>query len=194
MNLSDQLIIENIKKKDEKTIYKLRLEYLPLVKYMVLNYKYSDGKRFVSAEQSDAEDLLHDALYILIKKITDGNFKLTSKLSSYFYAICKNLLKVKLNKKLHELEYRNSQMNEMVEVKEESQDLLLDKNLHKQAFDYYFKKLSKSCQDVLSLYWLEYSVSQISEKLGFTKNYIMKRKYECKNKLIKLVKENPENI
>jgi RNA polymerase sigma factor (sigma-70 family) len=190
MKISDKQIIANIENKDEKTLRLLRSEYLPLVKYMVLNYNYSDGKRFVTAEAEEAEDLLHDALYILIKKILDGKLILTGKLSSYFYAICKNLLKVKLKKKLHELQYRK----ETFENVESSEEFIFDANLKKKIFDHYFNKLKKSCQEIMKMYWLDYSVKEIAKETGFTKNYVMKHKYECKKKLMELVKRNPENI
>jgi len=35
---TDKEIIENIKRKDDKTILFLRKEYEPMVKYMILNY------------------------------------------------------------------------------------------------------------------------------------------------------------
>lgn len=189
---SDKELIEKIKEKDEDTIYKLRMEYLPMVKYMVLNYRYSDGNRAVLASQNEVEDLLHDALYVVIKKILDGNLNLTSKLSTYFYAVCKNLLKVKLKKKLFEKNYKN--YNKDYINSPGKTDELYDKNLKKNAFDHYLQQLSKGCQEMLSLYWLEYSVADISEKLGFTKNYVMKRKYECKTKLVNLIKNNPDNL
>ena len=189
---SDQEILENIKEKDEKTILYLRREYLPMVKYMVLNYRYSDGIRTITGSQNDVDDLLHDALYVLIKKILSGNFNLTSKLSTYFYAVSKNLLKVKLRKKLLEMNYKD--YNEDHKYSPDSADILYDENLQRNAFDYYFEALSKVCKEILNMYWLEFSVAEIAEKTGNTKNYIMKRKYECQNRLIKLIQKNPDNI
>jgi DNA-directed RNA polymerase specialized sigma24 family protein len=46
----------------------------------------------------------------------------------------------------------------------------------------------------MKMYWLDYSVKEIAKETGFTKNYVMKHKYECKKKLMELVKRNPENI
>lgn len=190
--MSDLEILENIKEKDEKTILYLRREYLPMVKYMILNYRYSDGKRTITASQNDVDDLLHDALYVLIKKIISGNFNLTSKLSTYFYAVSKNLLKIKLRKVLLEMNYKD--YNEDHKYSPDITDTLYDNNLQKNAFEYYFQSLSEVCKEILNLYWLEFSVAEISSKLGNTKNYIMKRKYECQNRLIKLIQKNPDNI
>ena len=190
--ISDREILKKIKKKDESTILYLRREYLPMVKYMILNYRYSDGIRTITATQNDADDLLHDALYVLIKKIIGENFELTSKLSTYFYAVSKNLLKVKLRKKLLEMNYKD--YNEDHKYSPDRTDILYDKNLQKNAFEYYFQSLSEVCKEILNLYWLEFSVAEISSKLGNTKNYIMKRKYECQNRLIKLIQKNPDNI
>ncbi len=193
--ITDKEIIENIKRKDDKTILFLRKEYESMIKYMILNYRFSDGNVSVSASLTDAEDLLHDALYILLDKIINKNFELKSKLSTYFYAVAKNLLKLKLRKKL--LETKKSNYNADFEYKqnqESTADYLYDKNLKQHAFDYYFKQLSEVCQKILNLYWLSYSVKEISEKLGYNKNYIMKRKYECTLRLTKLIKKNADQL
>lgn len=194
-NKTDKELIELIKNKDNKTILFLRKEYEPMVRYMILNFRYSDGDNAVSALLSDTEDLLHDAFYILTDKIINKNFELTSKLSTYFYAVAKNLLKLKLRKKLLEknkniynadFEYKLNQGNKT--------DYLYDENLKRKAFDYYFKQISEVCRKILNLYWLEYTVKEISEELGYTDNYIMKRKYECTNRLIKLIKKNADQL
>jgi len=187
----DSELIKRILAKDEKVIVELRKKYFPMIKYMVMNYKYSDGTNISTGNFDDAEDILHDTFYIIIKKIFNKKLSLTSKLSTYFYAVSKNLLKVKLNKRLHEIRYRKYNENEIFSY--EKTDKFFDNNLKKNAFEYYFSKLSKGCTEILKLYWLEYSVAETAEKLGNTKNYIMKRKYECQKKLIKLIKENKDN-
>ena len=194
-NKTDKELIKLIKDKNNKAILFLRKEYEPMIKYMILNFRYSDGNNSVSAVLSDTEDLLHDAFYILTDKIFNKKFELTSQLSTYFYAVAKNLLKLKLRKKLLEkskntynadFEYNLSQGNKT--------DYLYDENLKRKAFDYYYKQLSEVCQKILNLYWLEYSVKEISETIGYTDNYIMKRKYECTNRLIKLIKKNADQL
>ncbi len=192
MNITDQEIIEKIKQEDHKTISGLRKEYYMMVRYFVSYYRYSNGTYSAQASVSDIDDLLQETFYIIIKKILNEELVLTSKLSTYFYSIFKNLLKVHLRKKLLDTKYRvhNIQNHE----NDEKFELIYDKNLKQNAFDYYFDKLSDVCRNILNHYWLELSVAEIAKKLGNTKNYIMKRKYECKNRLIKLIKENPDNI
>ena len=189
---TDKELIENIKKRDEKTILFLRTEYEPMVKYMVLNYKFSDGKNTVSAFLSDTEDILHDALYVLIKKVSETDFQLSSKLSTYFYAVAKNLLKLKLRKRT--IEKRGNAYLSEHPVNQERTDTLYDKNLKENAFDFYFMKLSEVCRKILKLYWQGYNITEIAEKTGNTKKYIMKRKYECTNRLIKLIKKNTDQL
>ncbi|NPA67325.1 MAG: sigma-70 family RNA polymerase sigma factor [Chlorobi bacterium] len=193
--LSDKELIERIKAKDDKVILFLRREYEPMIRYMILNYAFSDGETTVSASLSDAEDLLHDTFYILLDKILNKDFKLTAKLSTYFYAVAKNLLKLKLRKKL--LETKKSAYNADFDYKQtetDKTDYLYDKKLKKNAFDYYFNRLSEVCKKILNLYWMNYSVTEIAEKLEYKKNYVMKRKYECTKRLTKLIKDNEDNL
>lgn len=43
-----------------------------------------------SLSRSDCEDIFQEAFIVLYKKITDGEFVLTSSLSTYFIGICRN--------------------------------------------------------------------------------------------------------
>ncbi len=189
---TDQQIIENILKKDAETMQFLHNEYLPIVKYLVYHCSYRSEKVNVQLYETDAEDILYDALYILIKKIYDNNFVLTSKLSTYVYAVCKNLVKMKLKKKYYEVKYQDAAVNH-TEFADDF-DEYYDDHLKNNVFEHYYQMLSGMCKEILKYYWTDYSVAEIAEKTGNTKNYIMKRKYECQNRLIELIKLNPDHI
>ena len=60
---------------------------------MIRNYISKNNGR-----TEDAEDLLQDALVVLWQKVHQGNFILSSKLSTYIMAICKNLWLKRLSK------------------------------------------------------------------------------------------------
>ena len=98
----------------------------------------------------------------------------------------KKLLEKTKNTYNADFEYKLNQGNKT--------DYLYDENLKRNAFEYYFKQLSEVCQKLLNLYWLSYSVKEISENLGYSKNFIMKRKYECTQRLTKLIRKNTDQL
>ena len=189
--MTDQELLKKIRSRDEKTIVYLRELYYPMIKYMVENYKYSDNINLISGNQADIEDIMHDTFYIMMKKISNEDFAPKSKLVTYFYGVSKNLLRSKLQKRLVELKHTDKvEKTYDTSINPEN---LYDRNLRKNAFDYYLNKLSGVCKEILNFYWLSYSVAEIADRMENTKKYIMKRKYECQKRLIKLIKENPDN-
>ena len=69
-----------------------------------------------SLSRSDCEDIFQEAFIVLYKKITDGEFVLTSSLSTYFIGICRNKAYERMRgmgKKLNIIdEYPNSTKDE----------------------------------------------------------------------------------
>jgi RNA polymerase sigma factor (sigma-70 family) len=190
--ISDSQIIEMIKNRDDKVIGYIRRKYLPIIEYMIKNYAYSNGKNYCTAEESDVDDVFQEALYVLIERVWEQDFKLTSSLITFFYAVCRNILKVKLNKKLLEVDFRD--YNYMQLKDNNDTDKLYDLELKRQLFDHYFEKLSDRCRSILKLYWKEFPVPVIARDLGVTMNFVMKRKYECIKRLSYLIKSNPDKF
>ncbi len=190
--MTDQEIVEQIEKKDPNAILYLRKEYYPIVLFLAdkLGIQTDQGVRYVN--DYEVEDIFNDALYVLVEKIFKGDFTLTAKLSTYFYAVCKNMIKVKLKRILLDIQFRDSE--EWTSEESNEVEACYVDEMKQTIFDHYYQTLSKVCKEILNYYFLSYSVSEISEKTGNTKNYVMKRKYECQNRLMLLIKSNPDKI
>ena len=74
----DQNLIDKIRKRDQKTLAVMYKEVYPMVlKYVISN----------SGTEEDAQDVFQDAYYILLQKVDDVNFVLTSQLSTFLVGI-----------------------------------------------------------------------------------------------------------
>ena len=52
-----------------------------------------------------------------------------------------------------------------------------------------FRELSENCRRVMSLYFQKVPMEEIAQLMGFASvNYAKKRKYQCKEKLVSLVR------
>ena len=189
---TDSEIIEHLKNRNSEAVRYLLKKFLPMIKYMGKDYKFSDGEIIVTASEEDTEDVFQEALYIIIKRIDAEDLKLSSKFSTFFYAVCKNLLKRKLKSRIVKEKYKIEKEFEDAEVEEPFMTFEFDHRQH--MFDFYFLKLSPVCKKILELSWKEKTNIEIAKILGYTVKYVAKRKYECKNRLIDLIKTNPENI
>ena len=189
---SDELIIKHLRERKSDAVSYIVKKYLPMIKFMVSDYNYSEGQISASLNEDDAEDIFQESLYIIIKKIDSGDLKLTVKFSTYLYAVCKNLLKYKLKKLITEQKYKTNEAENTVIVEDTAE--IYKTNKRQELFDHYFLLLSPVCKNILKMSWSDYSQTEIADKLGNTIKYIRKRKHECKKRLIELILKNPDKI
>jgi len=179
---SDREILEGLKNRQRAVVLFVTNEYLSMITYMV--------KRMGGSNQ-DAEDIFQEALMVVLKKLDKDELKLTARFTTFFYAICKNLRLCQLNEKKRENEYMYVYLNDAYYPETTANRT---KELQEKKFQHYFERLSKVCREILRLYTIKLSVKEIAMELGNTEKYIRKRKYECKNRLAKLVMENKDKI
>jgi DNA-directed RNA polymerase specialized sigma24 family protein len=86
---TDQTLLERLQQKDEKAIYEVYRKYFPTVEnYIILN----------SGSSPDADDVFQDAMLILLDKVKNKDFVLSSSVKTFLFAICKNLWLKKLSR------------------------------------------------------------------------------------------------
>ena len=78
--MKDSLIIDELKKGNTK-VFSLVYNSYPLIENYILNN---------SGSEEDAKDIFQNTLIIFYQKVKAPEFKLTSKLSTYLFGICKN--------------------------------------------------------------------------------------------------------
>jgi len=91
---SEEEWIEGIRNMKPQVIQKFYKKQLPIIRKMI--FRYEIGR------ETEAEDIVIDALMILINNLGSDKFEARSKLDTYFYRICTNICldKVKYNKKI----------------------------------------------------------------------------------------------
>jgi RNA polymerase sigma factor (sigma-70 family) len=169
--MKDKELITQIKKGDEKALdYIYHKNFKSIIK-MVLNNK---------GTEDEAQDIYQDALIVLWQKVQKDDFVLTSKLSTYLYAICKNLWLRELERKSRlvgiekdEVEFINLEQKERIKIIHDCIDSLGD-----------------TCKKVLTYYYFDgMSMLEIAKKLGFANADTAKsKKYKCKKELDSLIK------
>jgi DNA-directed RNA polymerase specialized sigma subunit len=80
-----------------------------------------------------------------------------------------------------------------VEEVEMGEDLLekIDKSEKEALYFKHFRELGESCREILEAYFNKIPVKEIAEKLKTSESYIKKRKFNCKEKLIKSIQDDP---
>ncbi|MGV3587712.1 MAG: RNA polymerase sigma factor [Adhaeribacter sp.] len=135
-----------------------------------------------SGQEEDARDLLQEALIVLFRKLQQPEFVLTCKVTTFIYAVCRNMW-------LHQLVKQGGvqpDINDIYPTKhlpenaaEEERDLL-DKKL-----ELAFKDLDAIGQQILIKYYFDnQSLEEIAHALNFpSANAVKVKKFRCIQKL-----------
>lgn len=178
--MSDKEIIKAIRKGyNEKPIKQLYLEY-PKVKALILK---SGGTALI------AQEIFNDSLVLLIEKIQNPSFELTSKLTTYLYGVNRFLMKNELRKQQkhnHTLEW-----NDTLTLNQEELDYDFEKEKQLTRLEKVLEVISEKCKQIFRLfYYQKENMKFIAEKLGFSSESSAKtQKYKCIEKASKIAME-----
>lgn len=147
-----------------------------------------------NGDNNDANDVFQEAIIIIYRKLKEQNLTLEScAFETYLYSVCRLLWLKQLEKK------KNSIVN-VYDIHEYS-DVIHDdgineiaqKNEKYKLFQDHFKKLGKDCQKILQLFFDKVPLKQVAEIMGLTsENYAKKRKHQCKEYLVRSIKQDTE--
>ncbi|MBX9851255.1 MAG: RNA polymerase sigma factor [Cytophagaceae bacterium] len=177
---SDRDILNAIEKgQDEKVLSFLYSDVLPKVKGFILKNQGS---------VDEAKDIFQDGVIRFYDVVKEGKFEGKSSISTYIFAISKNLW-------INHMKKKNRYISEEpVDFKDDSVNLLDDLISQERvnAIDAILKQLGEGCEQLLkySIYD-NLSMKEICEKMGYSSENVAKTyNYRCKQKLIQLVSDN----
>jgi RNA polymerase sigma factor (sigma-70 family) len=163
--MKETQLIEKLKENNEQA-FKLLYKYYPIIRSYLLRF---------GATQQEIEDVYHEALFILINKLKDPQFELTSTVNTFLFGICKHKY-ITINrekKKSSEIEL-NSDDNKLLEeaIQEDKKYEVAQKAFH---------QLEESCKKLLKAFYVEGKrMKQIANEFGFSSDKVAKtQKYRC---------------
>ncbi|MFZ4621414.1 MAG: RNA polymerase sigma factor [Bacteroidota bacterium] len=143
-----------------------------------------------SGSEDDAEDVLQDSVIILWERVRSGRFEQNAKLSTFLFAVAKNVWSRKRMRKLREpaSEFDNDQFDS---YERSALDEMIDSERSEQIAGA-MEQLGEPCRTLLTLYyWDEHSQEEIATEMGFANAATVKsKKYTCKKMLEKILKES----
>lgn len=177
MDLHLKAILEG----DRRGLEKIYEEYQPrIVRHVVDN----------SGTVEEGQDLFQEAIIVIFKQVRGGDFKLSSSFYTYLFAICKRLWLKKLRKK------RNSVVtfSEDWEYTDDTElEAIIQEEERYRLFRAKFRLLSDQCRKLLSLFFQKVPMKEIVSRLQMSSiSYAKKRKFQCKEKLIALIRDDQQ--
>jgi len=180
--MSESQIIQAIKSGDQEGIKQLYDQYFKMIADLIQKN---------SGTWEDAEDIFQETLITLITKVRSTEFQLTSRLSSFLYAISKNMwlyrLRGEKRSSFIDTEIIHHEMEESqvpgLEIFEEKHSLIA------KVFDH----ISQECQKILKTFYFEKkALKDIGAEMKYTEGSIRVKKSRCMESLKKLVEEHPD--
>ena len=171
--MTEQQILDHISRGDESALDYLNKKYYPMMTKMVLKN---------NGTVEEANDVYQDALIVFWQKAISGNLKITAKISTYLYSICKNYWLKELNRKKR-LSYTEHEGS----INESNHEDTISKAV-RDAMEI----LGDPCKSVLIYYYFnQMSMSEIADRMNYSNaNTVKVKKYKCKKRLDVLIKKN----
>ncbi len=178
-NVDDQELLEGILKADSQKIGAIYDLALPSVISWV---KENNGS------ESDARDVFQEALIALFRKVESGDFTLTCTLKSFLRIMCRNLW-------FNRLRNKQNQVTPLTDVEtvdlDENMEVRLERSEKEQLFFKHFDSLGGNCRKIMQWFFDKVPLKKIAERLDTSEGYIKKRKFKCKEQLIKAIQGDP---
>ena len=166
-----------------------------VLQYIYKNY-YSKINFFIkknSGDDDDANDIFQEAVIIIYRKLKANELVLDCSFETYIYSVCRFLWLKQLEKRKIEKEKikDNHEYNE--DIYDDGLEKVADLNERYRLYQKHFANLGKDCQKILQLYFDKVPLKNIAQIMGFkSEKYAKKRKFKCKEYLIKSVKQDLE--
>lgn len=185
MHYIEESLLEGIRLHDSDTLEYIYKKFYPSVKAFVNSNSGNDD---------DARDIFQEAIIVIYRKVNEESFAITCAFKTYVYAIVKNLwLKELERRRTGDVTLKTESDFEVAEETLEESSFGDPKSERFKLYQKHFLTLSEDCQKVLRLFFAKQSLIEISQVMGFgSEKYAKKRKFQCKEILIKRIKNDPE--
>jgi RNA polymerase sigma factor (sigma-70 family) len=166
-----------------------------VLQYIYKNF-YSKINFFIkknNGDDDDANDVFQEAIIIIYRKLKANDLVLDCTFETYLYSVCRFLWLKQLEKRKLEKEKikDNHEFND--DIYDDGLEKVVDLNDRYKLFQKHFTNLGKDCQKILQLYFDKVPLKNIAQIMGFkSEKYAKKRKFKCKEYLIKSIKQDLE--
>jgi RNA polymerase sigma factor (sigma-70 family) len=181
---TEQTLVEALRKGEPHAFEEVYRQYYRMVEDLVLR---------LNGTRNDAQDVFQEGLLVLVKKLREPGFRLTAKLSTYLYAINRNLWLKMNGKSGREVSYEPGDLGNFVFAENdpspltaEAEDALINTMNEK------LQELEEGCRSVLMLaFYQQCSHAEIADRLGYAEAFVKVKKFRCLEYLRKLLKNTP---
>lgn len=180
--VNDSVLLKGIAAGDRQATAQVYRQHYPTVMHWILSLGGNDA---------DAADIFQEGMVVLFEKARDEEFRLTCRIGTYLFAICKHLWYKKVEQRKRQPgalpddtggeEGRDWAYEDDIKVHQEREE-------HYQQLDAALESLGEPCRSLLRAYYhQDKSMQQIAADFGYTNPENAKtQKYKCLTRLKKI--------
>ena len=176
-----EAILEGLKTHDNEVLNFIYRKYFPEIRFFVIKNSGTD---------EDAQDVFQEAIIIIYKKLRDGVLDLTCSFKTYLYSVCRIVWLKQLEKR--KLKKDGFSDNQVFVDLHEGIDEMAEEQERFKLYQKHFQTLHIDCQTILKLFLQKVPLKEISKRMNIkSEKYLKKRKYQCKEILVKRIQNDP---
>lgn len=164
--ISDNTLLDKLKTEESSSFELLYKFYFPSVASYI---KQNLGNN------EDAEDIFQEAIIVLLQKVRQSDFVLTSSLKTYLYAISRNLWL----KRLRDNKIKFVEINDL-DIETEPFEIEQEKS-NDEKVNSWLTRITENCQRILkAIFYYQEPMSSLMQKMGWkNKHTAANQQYKC---------------
>lgn len=164
--ISDNTLLDKLKTEDSSSFELLYKFYFPSVASYI---KQNLGNN------EDAEDIFQEAIIVLLQKVRQSDFVLTSSLKTYLYAISRNLWL----KRLRDNKIKFVEINDL-DIETEPFEIEQEKSKDEKV-NSWLTRITENCQRILkAIFYYQEPMNSLMLKMGWkNKHTAANQQYKC---------------
>jgi RNA polymerase sigma factor (sigma-70 family) len=167
--ISDNTLLDQLKNEDNASFEILYKFYYPSIEAHIT-------QNFGSTE--DAEDIFQEAIIVLLQKVRQGNFVLTSSLKTYLFAIARNLWLTRLR------DNKSIPVDNFDVYQQETETYpfeLQPEPTKEEKVTSWLTKITENCQRILkAIFFYKEPMGSLMQKMGWkNKHTAANQQYKC---------------
>ena len=169
-----EAILKGLKSNDSEVLNFIYRKYFPEIRFFVIKNSGSD---------EDAQDVFQEAIIIIYKKLRDGVLDLTCSFKTYLYSVCRIVWLKQLEKrKIKKDGFSDNQV--FVDLQEGVEEMAEEQER--------YKLYQKHFQTLQNLFLEKVPLKEIASRMNInSEKYLKKRKFQCKEILVKRIQNDP---
>ncbi|MDD4645788.1 MAG: sigma-70 family RNA polymerase sigma factor [Bacteroidales bacterium] len=177
-----EALLEGLKTSDSNVLEYVYKKYFSIVRFFVIKNSGTD---------EDAKVVFQEAIILIYKKLKHESLDLTCSFKTYLYSVCRLLwLKQLEQRKVRSEVISDNQV--FVQLDDDLEDMATEQEQFR-IYQKHFQLLHKDCQQILQLFLKKVPLKDIAQMMNIKSDkYLKKRKYECKEALVKRIQNDPD--